>query len=185
MLARIVAEDRVSVTLPPPSFEPATLPFRAEWPQDEIGRFLPDGLPLSLPQDLAFGVVSVGNPHVIIEVASVTDACVEQIGSFFQNHVQFPESVNVNFVQILDRQTIKLRINERGVGETRACGSGASATMAALRRQGRVDDTVSVQMLAGELCIAWSGQVDDTLQMQGPATFVYAGQIPWLEVADE
>jgi diaminopimelate epimerase len=128
-----------------------------------------DGMPVH------FGAVSMGNPHAVIEVDDVQAAPVATLGPALQRHAAFPESVNVGFVEIASRKYIKLRVFERGVGETLACGSGACAAAAVLMRRGRIDREVMVELPGGTLSIAWP---DDSAQiaMAGPAAFVFEGE---------
>jgi len=175
MEAEVLENDRVRVKLAPPSINPVDLPFKAEWPRDLRGAYLPDG-----PADgFAFDVVSVGNPHAIIQVQDIERAPLVSVGPYLQQHPQFPESVNVNFVEHVSAELVKLRVYERGAGETRACGSGACATVVSLRHQGIVNDDVRVQMSLGELRIKWTGQFDDPIFMEGAGTYVFEGQLPW------
>jgi diaminopimelate epimerase len=129
-------------------------------------------------EPLRFGAVSMGNPHAVIEVADIDAAQVARIGALLQAESAFPQSVNVGFAQPVSRDRIRLRVYERGVGETLACGSGACAAAAVLMRRGRLDREVVVSLPGGELDIAWP---DDTSQilMGGPAAFVFEGE--WLQ----
>ncbi len=124
--------------------------------------------------DVRLGAVSMGNPHALIEVDDVAQAPVAILGRALQAHAAFPDSVNVGFVQIDARDRIRLRVYERGVGETRACGSGACAAAALLMRRGRIDRDVDVELPGGSLRIGWH---DDNvpITMTGPATFVFEG----------
>lgn len=152
-----------------PEFEPARIPLRGfEAVQSEYT--LPFGGEL-----LGIGAVSMGNPHALIEVDDVDVAPVASFGPAVQRHDAFPESVNVGFAQVVSRERIRLRVFERGVGETLACGSGACAAAAILMRRGRIDRNVAVELPGGTLNIAWP---DDTAQiaMSGPAAFVFEGE---------
>lgn len=152
-------------------------------------RFAPDDIPLvaeqasltyQLPFDghhIAFSAVSMGNPHAVIQVESCFDAPVERWGQAVQASQVFPEGVNVGFAEIVTRQHIRLRVFERGVGETLACGSGACAAAVSLIRLGLVDNGVDVHLPGGVLEIAWAGDGADVL-MTGPAVLVYEGE--WL-----
>ena len=126
-------------------------------------------------QPLRFGAVSMGNPHAVIEVDDVRVAPVATLGPALQRHAAFPESVNVGFVEIVARNHIRLRVFERGVGETLACGSGACAAAAVLMRRGRIDREVAVELPGGTLTIAWP---DDGagISMSGPTAFVFEGE---------
>lgn len=134
---------------------------------------------LSLGDDVVtFYAVSMGNPHVVIEVDNIDEADVSVIGAALQARADiFPESVNVGFVQIVSREQVRLRVYERGSGETQACGTGASAAMAALRSADLVDEQVRVSLLGGDLMIRWSGDESQPLWMTGPAETVFKGTI--------
>ena len=125
---------------------------------------------------LQFVAVSMGNPHAVITVHDVDTADVERVGAAFQLDPIFPKQVNVGFMQILDRETIRLRVYERGVGETMACGTGACAAIVAGRLQNLLDDSVTVILPAGNLKINWAGD-GSVVEMTGPATTVYHGTI--------
>ncbi|MDD3266963.1 MAG: diaminopimelate epimerase [Burkholderiales bacterium] len=125
-----------------------------------------------------FYSLSMGNPHAIIEVDDLTDlhndAKLENIASYLQNSNLFPESVNVNFIYVLDKNNIQMRTYERGCGFTLACGTGACASAAAMIRENRVSESVNMFMLGGDLKISWFG---NELYMQGNATYVFDGEI--------
>ena len=131
---------------------------------------------------LRFGAVSMGNPHAVVEVADVAAADVAGIGPALQRHPAFPQSVNVGFAQVLSPTLVRLRVFERGAGETLACGSGACAAVAVLARQRRVDAGagVDVELPGGRLRIRQDG-VHGQLLMAGPAAFVFEGE--WLDDA--
>lgn len=134
---------------------------------------------LSLGDDVVtFYALSMGNPHAVIEVDNIDEADVSGIGAALQARADiFPESVNVGFVQIVGREQVRLRVYERGSGETQACGTGASAAMAALRSADLVDEQVRVSLLGGDLMIRWSGDESEPLWMTGPAETVFKGTI--------
>lgn len=134
---------------------------------------------LSLGDDVVtFYAVSMGNPHAVIEVDNIDEADVSGIGAALQARADiFPESVNVGFVQIVGREEVRLRVYERGSGETQACGTGASAAIAALRSADLVDEHVRVSLLGGDLMICWSGDESEPLWMTGPAETVFKGTI--------
>lgn len=125
---------------------------------------------------LEFGAASMGNPHALLQVENTAEAEVEAIGRFLGSHAAFPEGANIGFAQVLDRGRIRLRVFERGAGETLACGSGACAAVAILRRAGRVDETVSVFLPGGTLVIQWPGE-GCGVRMKGPATHVFSGRL--------
>ena len=119
----------------------------------------------------------MGNPHALVEVDDIDAAPVATLGAALQRDPAFPQSVNVGFVQVESRDRIRLRVFERGVGETLACGSGACAAAAILMRRGRIDREVTVSLPGGDLRIAWPEDTAPVL-MAGPATFVFEGE--WL-----
>jgi diaminopimelate epimerase len=126
---------------------------------------------------LRFGAASMGNPHALLQVENIDQAPVADIGSFLGKHDIFPEGCNIGFAQLLHRSSIRLRVFERGVGETLACGSGACAAVAILRRAGLVDDEVQVFLPGGNLVIKWSAS-GQGVRMKGPATHVFSGTFP-------
>ena len=137
------------------------------------------GLSVELATDAGPAVltlVSMGNPHGVVFVPSVADAPVATLGAVLQAHEAFPESLNVGFCEVVDRTHLRLRVYERGVGETQACGSGACAAVAVAREQGWVGDEVTVSLPGGELRLRWQGP-GSPLMMAGPTAFVYEGQV--------
>ncbi|WP_369936299.1 diaminopimelate epimerase [Xanthomonas tesorieronis] len=153
-----------------------------------VPRFAPENVPLiGFPRmreeyvlplqggSVRFGAVSMGNPHAVLEVGLVDAAPVERLGPLLQQHASFPDSVNVGFAQVIDRGHVRLRVYERGVGETLACGSGACAAAAVLIQRGRVDRDVRVVLPGGELRIHWPHD-DAPVVMSGPAAFVFDGE---------
>ena len=164
------AGDGYRIAMGVPEFAPSRIPM--------AGVDAPLAL-YTLPVDgigtLAFGAVSMGNPHAVIEVDDVDTAEVERIGRALQASSWFPESVNVGFAQVLADDRIRLRVFERGVGETLACGSGACAAVAVLARRGRNGRSVAVSLPGGTLHIDWPDD-DATLSMSGPAAFVFEGE---------
>lgn len=125
---------------------------------------------------VVFGAVSMGNPHAVIQVEDVDNAPVAEWGKLLESHPLFPERVNVGFMQIVDRQHIKLRVYERGAAETLACGSGACAAAVIGIEHGLLDSVVDVELPGGLLTIQWSGRGKSVL-MTGPAVSVFDGQI--------
>jgi diaminopimelate epimerase len=152
-------------------------------------RFAPAEVPLQMENEapvyegifgrlrLRFGALSMGNPHAVFEVSSVTQAEVEALGRAVQSAPLFPQGVNVGFAEVVSPEHIRLRVYERGAGETLACGSGACAAVAVLQRQGRVGTHVDVDLPGGRLTIDWPGG-DAPVRMAGPAAFVFEGE--WL-----
>jgi diaminopimelate epimerase len=170
------AEDgRYTIAMGAPRFEPAEVPLAGLEPV-EHGYVLQLRLPGDGRETVHFGAVSMGNPHAVVVVDDIAGAPVDSIGPGMQRNDAFPESVNVGFAQVLARDRIALRVYERGVGETRACGSGACAAVAVLTRQGRIDGAqgVAVALPGGELHIHYD-QEAGTVDMTGPAEFVFEG----------
>jgi len=166
---RLHGDASVAVDMGEPAFEPAALPLaqetRAAHYEVEF-----DG---SVHR---FGAVSMGNPHAVFAVADVTQAPVGTLGAFLQQHPLFPERVNVGFMQVLSRERIRLRVFERGAGETPACGTGACGAVAVGRAWGLLDAKVVVELTGGELTIEWGGP-GTRLWMRGPAVSVFEGTI--------
>tara|TARA_R110002020_G_scaffold23941_12_gene79227 strand:- start:3594 stop:4448 length:855 start_codon:yes stop_codon:yes gene_type:complete len=158
---------RYALALGVPRFEPADLPFRADAAQDSY-RFTLGA------REVSFGIASMGNPHAVIEVPDVDTADVATLGPALQARAEFPEGVNVGFAQVLAPDRIRLRVFERGAGETLACGSGACAAVAVLARRGRVGRHVFVELPGGTLEITWPGD-DSPVTMAGPTAFVFEG----------
>ena len=169
----VLGDGRYRIAMGVPRFAPREIPlhgFDAE--RDEYDIALDEDL------KLRFGAVSTGNPHAVIEVADVDDIPVARYGSALQQSPAFPESANVGFAQVVARDRVRLRVFERGVGETLACGSGACAAVAVLARRGRVDRDVAVSLPGGDLRIAWPDD-DAQILMSGPTAFVFEGE--WLQ----
>lgn len=120
--------------------------------------------------------ISMGNPHAVLFVNDVKQVALEKIGPRFEHHKHFPDRTNTEFVQIVDRGHIKMRVWERGSGETMACGTGACASTVAAILAGYADDTVEVELLGGPLTIRWDREMD-TVYMTGPAAEVFSGEI--------
>jgi diaminopimelate epimerase len=165
-----LGERQFRIAMAVPQFAPAAVPLRGYvQAQDEYALELGG-------ESVRFGAVSMGNPHAVIEVVSIDAAPVATLGPRLQADAAFPESVNVGFAEVVSRGRIRLRVYERGVGETLACGSGACAAAAVLMRRGRVDRDVVVSLPGGDLHIAWPDDMSEIL-MAGPATFVFDGSM--------
>jgi diaminopimelate epimerase len=163
------ADGLVTVNMGVPRFAPAEIPFTAPAQDSRYTLDLGD-------QRIEIGVVSMGNPHAVLRVEDINTAPVTELGPRIENHARFPEHANAGFMQILDRATIRLRVYERGTGETLACGSGACAAAVIGQTWGALDSTVRVILNGGELVISWPGP-GDPVMMSGPATTVYQGRI--------
>jgi diaminopimelate epimerase len=150
-----------------PSFEPTDIPIKLE-PRDGLYQLdSPWGV-------LEFGAVSMGNPHALVLTRDIDSAEIPEIGAFISKHEVFPDGCNSGFAQLAGPEKIHLRVVERGAGETLACGSGACAAVAILRRAGRVGDVVEVIQPGGRLVIKWRGN-QESLAMKGPAEHVFRG----------
>ena len=162
--------DRYAIAMGVPQFVPARIPLAGfEQVQDEYDVRLDEDL------RLRFGAVSMGNPHAVVEVPSVADAPVLKVGPGLQQSTWFPESVNVGFAEVVARDRIRLRVYERGVGETLACGSGACAAAVVLMKRGRIDRAATVSLPGGDLHIQWPAD-DAEVVMSGPTAFVFEGE---------
>lgn len=164
-----LADGRYRVAMGVPEFEPTLIPLSGfDVVQREYVLDLRDTV-------LSFGAVSMGNPHAVIEVDDVDAAPVETIGPLLQSSAAFAQSANVGFAQVESRDRVRLRVFERGAGETLACGSGACAAAAVLIRRDCIDRDVTIVMPGGELQISWPSD-DAPLSMAGPAAFVFEGE---------
>jgi diaminopimelate epimerase len=136
-----------------------------------------DVYPLRIGEsELRIGAVSMGNPHAVLQVPAVQTAPVDTIGPAVENHSRFPERTNVGFLEVVNRNHVRLRVFERGVGETQACGTGACAAVAVGRRWGLLDSEVQVDAPGGRMTIRWEGP-GKHLWLTGPAISVYEGTI--------
>ena len=165
--------DSVTVDMEAPEFDASKIPFIGDSNLKMHTRQLTvSGSPL----EVEFCALSMGNPHAVIRVEELSKTAVKEIGEALGAHPDFPEGCNVGFMQLCDRNTIALRVYERGAGETLACGTGACAAVVAGCLQGLLDDTVRVKLHGGELSITWLG-IDTPVLMTGPATTVFEGKI--------
>lgn len=169
MILTVTEDEMVQVNMGEPVFDPQLVPFRAAKPEKTYILRAED-------HTIFCGVVSMGNPHCVLQVEDVATASVELLGPMLESHERFPERVNVGFMQVVDRETVKLRVYERGAGETQACGSGACAAVAVGIQQGLLAEDVLVELPGGNLEILWKGP-GHPLYMTGPATHVYDGFI--------
>jgi diaminopimelate epimerase len=166
--AEIRADGSIAIQMGVPAFEPIAIGLRVATQADpydlQIGR-----------DHLHFGAVAIGNPHAVLEVNDVAKAEVGRIAALLQPHRLFAASCNVGFAQIVASDRIRLRVHERGAGETLACGSGACAAVAVLARRGRLGREVAVELPGGTLQIFWAG-AGEPIWMAGPAEFVFEGE---------
>ncbi len=173
----LTEDGLVCVNMGPPRLNPAQVPF------DVLGLHgQPQGLDTLWPlmidtSTVQVSVLSMGNPHAVQVVANVDQVAIERCGPLIEHHSRFPQRVNAGFMQIMHRQQIRLRVYERGVGETLACGTGSCAAVVAGIRRGLLDSPVSVQARGGELSIAWAGDDTAPVFMTGPAISVFEGEI--------
>jgi len=178
---QLTPDGQVTVDMGRPSFEPAQLPFDTQGLRP-VAQGLAQKWPLTLDgksytATILIVPVSMGNPHAVQLVDDVDQAPVLQSGPLIERHARFAQRVNAGFVQIVDRGQVRLRVYERGAGETLACGTGACAAAAAGIRLGLLDAQVQVHTRGGALRIDWSGRESDCIFMTGPATTVFEGQI--------
>ncbi|MCS5593789.1 MAG: diaminopimelate epimerase [Porticoccaceae bacterium] len=165
----ITKDKLVSVDMGIPGLEPSDVPFIETTRSNAYAININN-------QQFDIAAISVGNPHAVLFVDNLDRAPVSVIGQELQSHDQFPKQVNVGFAQVINRQHLKLRVYERGVGETRACGTGACAAGVAAIQQGLMDSPVRVELTGGELRINWPGE-GQPLIMTGPAVTTYEGRI--------
>jgi diaminopimelate epimerase len=175
---RLEADGQVSVDMGAPNFDPRHVPFDA-------GGLKPVQAGLRWPLEVAHervdvAVLSMGNPHAVQTVENVDAAPVTTQGPLIERHPRFPKRANAGYMQILDRANVRLRVWERGAGETLACGTGACAAVVAGIREGLLDDAVEVATRGGRLTIRWAGEENDpnrSVWMTGPAETVFEGEI--------
>jgi diaminopimelate epimerase len=166
---RLEADGSVTVNMGVPRFEPSEVPFAAPARQPVYDLEVDGGI-------VNLSVLSVGNPHAVQVVADVDSAPVNTQGPLLERHPRFPRRVNAGYMQIVDRRHIRLRVYERGAGETLACGSGACAAVVAGRQRGLLDDKVDVKLPGGTLRVSWNGE-GEPVWMSGPAVTVFEGVI--------
>lgn len=169
IVLELTADGQVTVNMGIPRLEPAEIPFIFQARQIlytvELGQ-----------ESVQFAAVSMGNPHAVLQVADTQTAPVALLGASLESHPLFPKRVNVGFMQVINPQQLRLRVFERGVGETRACGTGACAAVVAGRLQGLLAEQVQVDLPGGRLQITWQGE-GQPVYMTGPATTVYTGTV--------
>ena len=159
----------VTVQMGTPKLEPVDIPLNRPEKQSSYELETEQGTS-------QFFSLSMGNPHALIFVDDIDTAPVETLGPLVCNHEDFPEQTNVGFIQVIDRKQIRIRVFERGSGETLACGSGACAAMVATRLADLCEDNIRVDLPGGHLFIRWHGHTK-SVQMTGPSTIVYRGHI--------
>jgi diaminopimelate epimerase len=169
IMPRLEADGEVTVNMGAPVFEAKRIPFVAD------GEALVQSLQVA-GKSVEISAVSMGNPHAVQLVADVDAAPVAEQGPLIEHHARFPERVNAGFMQILDRGRIRLRVYERGTGETLACGTGACAAVVVGIRRGLLDARVRVGTRGGDLTIRWEG-ADNPVWLTGPAVSVFEGEI--------
>ena len=169
---KLEKNGNITVDMGKPALQPSKVPFLADRPQTKYDLSLGP----EYPDIISISALNVGNPHAVITVPAAESAPVLQVGALIARHSQFPEGVNVGFMEVVSRKKVKLRVFERGVGETKACGSGACAAVVAGILQSVLDDTVDVQLTGGHLSVTWGGN-NETIKMTGPACKVYEGQL--------
>lgn len=161
---------RVRVNMGSPVLEPGKIPVIADG-----DRVVNEPIYVE-EQEYRMTCVSMGNPHAVVFARGVADMKLEQIGPLFENHIRFPERVNTEFVEVLDRKNVFMRVWERGTGETLACGTGCCATAVACVLNGLTDQEITVKLLGGELSIQWDRE-ENTVYMTGPAATVFEGEV--------
>ena len=162
-------DGQITVDMGPPRLDPKVIPFQAE----------SEALSYSVDvdgQSVELAAISMGNPHAVLRVDDLDNAPVHSLGPKLEHHPRFPQRVNVGFLQVVNRQHARLRVWERGAGETQACGTGACAAAVAAIRQGWMDSPLQLELPGGKLCIEWAGP-GQPVMMTGPAVRVYEGQV--------
>lgn len=167
--ASLLADGQVRANLAVPRFLPAEIPFDADTRASSY--------PLHVDNTVhTIGALSLGNPHAVLRVENIEQAPVSTLGPHIENHSRFPQRVNAGFLQVVDRSTGRLRVWERGVGETLACGTGAAAAAVWGRLMGWFDETVTLQLPGGALVLSWQGE-GQPMWMTGPAQTVFEGSL--------
>jgi diaminopimelate epimerase len=169
IIPRLEVDGEVTVNMGAPKFEPREIPFVAE------KRALTYPLDIGNKQ-LEISVVSIGNPHVVQRVPDIDDAPVLTEGAIIEGHPRFPQRVNAGYMQVIDRHHVRVRVYERGAGETLACGTGACAAVVAGIQRGLLESPVKVSFRGGDLFIRWEGE-NQPVWMTGPAVTVFDGEI--------
>jgi diaminopimelate epimerase len=167
--ARVREDGLVSVAMGVPDFTPVSLPFEASGEASVYPLNVGDGV-------VEIGAVSIGNPHAVIRVPSVLEAPVDRLGPAIESHPRFPKRTNVGFMEVVAPDHIRLRVHERGTGETRACGTGACAAVAVGRRHGLLGEEVRVDLPGGQLIVQWKGP-GEPIWLTGPVETSFEGKV--------
>ncbi len=163
--------DTVRVNMGAPELKPENIPVIADAGKDNL-----ISEPIAVRgKEYKMTCVSMGNPHAVVFMDDVENLEIEQIGPYFENHERFPNRTNTEFVQIIDRKNVRMRVWERGTGETLACGTGCCATVVACILNGLTDEAVTVKLLGGELKIEWDRE-NNLVYMTGPAVTAFEGE---------
>jgi diaminopimelate epimerase len=167
--ATVLDDGQVAVNMGPPEFDPASIPFVADQQEDRYSLEV-------FGRSHEVSALSMGNPHCVLLVDSIAAADVDRLGPAIEEHERFPSGANVGFMCISDRTNIELRVFERGVGETLACGTGACAAVVAGQRLSLLDDEVNVQLPGGQLVVSWRGGTEP-VWLTGNAELISEGTI--------
>jgi diaminopimelate epimerase len=167
--ATLVDNENVAVNMGPPEFDPTRVPFVAAGRQDSYQIEVAG-------QTVVASVLSMGNPHCVIQVDDIATAAVGELGPALENHARFPAAANIGFMCVRDRENIDLRVHERGVGETLACGTGACAAVVAGQQSGQLGERVAVQLPGGQLMVSWRGGAEP-VWLTGNAELIGEGTI--------
>ncbi len=169
IILEVEDNEQVTVNMGAPIFSPKEIPFVANKQKDQYD------IDIS-KRRISVGVVSMGNPHAVLVVDNIQTVAVETLGALIQQSTYFPNQANIGFMQIVNRKHIKLRVYERGSGETLACGTGACAAVVVGQKQGLLDNSVKVSLPGGDLSICWLGD-QHPVMMTGPTATVFTGSI--------
>jgi diaminopimelate epimerase len=167
--ADVETDGTVTIEIGVPEFQPDRIPFAADTEQQSYDLDI-DGTIVTL------SVVSIGNPHAVVMVDSVAEAPVQELGPLLESHARFPNRANIGFMQIVASDHVRLRVFERGVGETRACGTGACAAVVVGRQSGQLDENVTVELPGGKLIVRWEGH-GAPVWLTGEAITAYKGTV--------
>ncbi|NOX28213.1 MAG: diaminopimelate epimerase [Gammaproteobacteria bacterium] len=176
LICKTLANGHICVDMGAPNFSDKSLPFDASLTENISDNFANHQIALN-ETNIPFSTVSMGNPHAVIHVDDTDTAAVAEHGALIGTHSAFANGVNVGFMQVINPSHIKLRVFERGAGETLACGTGACAATALGIRNKLLQNSVAVDLRGGQLQIEWSGHDSDSLFMSGPAKTVFSGKI--------